>query len=130
MLILLIDIYITNRGDANVVTKLGNPDQIIFTCVAEGYPAVHKMWWDVPFNGTVLNETRITNTAAISTIQLNGTIEYKHSGQYVCSASNSVIERSLAFQVVVKGELLCICIQYIHTSVRRIRNLRLSRDHR
>ncbi|XP_065909225.1 cell adhesion molecule DSCAM-like isoform X2 [Dysidea avara] len=96
-------IYITNRGDANVVTKLGNPDQIIFTCVAEGYPAVHKMWWDVPFNGTVLNETRITNTAAISTIQLNGTIEYKHSGQYVCSASNSVIERSLAFQVVVKG---------------------------
>jgi len=36
---------------------------------------------------------------------LNGTMEYKHSGQYVCHASNSLIERSFAFQVVIKGEL-------------------------
>ena len=73
------------------------------------------MWWDIPFNGTILSESRFNNSGAVSVMLLNGTMEYKHSGQYVCHASNSLIERSFAFQVVVKGELYIIkCIVHMY----------------
>jgi len=105
LFILLIVITIGNRGGAQAVAMLGNYVEIVFTCLAQGFPSVDRMWWNTPFNGSVLSETRFDHLSAISVMLLNGTMEYKHSGQYVCHASNSLIKRYFVFQVVVKGEL-------------------------
>ena len=115
LFILFIDVTVGNRGVAQAVAKLGSSVQIVFTCLAEGFPAVNRMWWDIPFNGTVSSESTFSNLGAVSIMLLNRTMEYKHSGQYVCHASNFLIERSFAFQVVVKGELYIIA--YIHSTL-------------
>ena len=110
-----IDIIVGNRGDTQAVAKLGSSVQIIFTCLAEGFPAVNRMWWDIPFNGSGVSELRFSNLGAISVMIMNSTMEYKHSGHYICHASNYLIERSFAFQVVVKGELYIIkCIVHMY----------------
>ena len=94
-----------NSGNTRFVTELGRYHHIQFICVAEGVPAIDKIWWDIPFNGNVLTEIELVDGSVHSTMTLNTTMEYQHSGQYICRASNSVIKRFLVYHVIVKGEL-------------------------
>ena len=120
------DVDITNTT-AIVVTVAVNTSSVIrFGCRASGVPMVTNIEWNYPPDIVFQQQSpRVTPGNASVTVYggVTGRIEFKHTGWYICSATNNVTRKSVVFRLMVKGtyELCaydtCSIRTYVHTII-------------
>ena len=101
------DIDMINTTATSVTTTVNSSDVVRFGCQASGVPTVTSFEWSYPPNVTFIKSNlqySHDNASVTSNGNVFGKMEYKHSGEYRCYATNGIIKNPLVFKLTVKGK--------------------------
>ena len=101
------DVDITNTTPTIVTAAVNTSSVIRFGCRASGVPMVTNIQWSYPQDIVFQQQLpRVTpdNASVTRHGDVIGRIEFKHTGWYICTATNNVTRKSVVFRLMVKGK--------------------------
>ena len=101
------DIDITNTTPIVITAAVNTSSVVRFGCRASGVPMVTNIEWHHPPNIVFQPQSlRVApdNASVTRYGDVIGRIEFKHTGWYICFATNNVTRESVHFRLLVKGK--------------------------
>ena len=101
------DVDITNTTPIVIIAAVNSSSVIRFGCRASGVPMVTSIEWHHPPNIVFQPQPpRVApdNASVTGYGDVIGRIEFKHTGLYICFATNNVTRKPVYFRLLVKGK--------------------------